>query len=81
MSFLRKLTTLPLISCLSLMTWMDGSIVHLLSRLQKNEKVPEKMSLNLPKLKKATPNIKLPKLKKVGQSETPKMKLPKLKKV
>ena len=33
--------------------------------LNKYEKVPEKMSLNLPKLKKATPKIKLPKLKKV----------------
>ena len=33
--------------------------------LNKYEKVPEKMSLNLPKMKKATPKIELPTLKKV----------------
>ena len=33
--------------------------------LGKYEKVPEKMALNLPKLKKSTPKIELPKLKKV----------------
>ena len=47
------------------------------------DKMAEKLNKLIPKIKAApqTVGLKLPKLKKVEQSDTPKLKLPKLKKI